>query len=289
MLYRDEGTELCLSLCAGNSDKIVTVPENVKRLGPSSFTDSNCEKIIFENLCIEAEDTTFDRSVWLNDSIPAAYVGNMLYRISAHNTGRRLTIILTEGTERIHKSVFRDLYPETELKLCIPEGMKIPGFTDAIVAALMNEPVKDVHKRAGLVTVSRKASEGQVEKEIPIPLSLDSNGMELLRRTLDYGEDLYDEIFDRINNRKEKLDYALLAAAVEYDIAQYSYRKFINENQDEAAIRAAELLDEEALFRLIKRNHIGKEALIKILPKLQERGMRNATAGILVALNKGDK
>lgn len=287
MLYRDEGKELCLSLCAGNRDETVTVPHKVMRIGPNAFAGSKCEKIIFENPRIEAEDTSFDRSVWLGSCGPSVYVGNMLYRISTNNTDRRLTIVIKEGTQRIHKSVFTGIGTETNLKLCIPEKMKFPGFTDAIVEALRNASVRDVHKSPGLITVSRMAGAQHVGKEISIPLSLDSNGRDLLRRTLDFGEDLYDEIFDCIGSGKEKLDYALFAASKDYNVAQDSYRKYIEDNQDKAAFRAAQILSEESIFCLIKRNLLGREALLGILPKLQEYGMVNAAAGILIAVSRG--
>ncbi len=287
MLYRDGGKELCLSLCAGNRDDTVTVPQKVMRIGPNAFAGSNCEKIVFENPRIEAEDTSFDGSVWLRSCGPAVYVGNMLYRISTNNTDRRLTIIIKEGTERIHKSVFTGIGPLTRLKLNIPENMEFPGFADAVVEALMNATIRDGYKSSGLVTASRMSGAGYEGKEIPIPLSLDANGMKLLRRTLDFGEDFYDEIFDSIGSGKEKLDYALLATAGDYDAPKDSYRKYIEYNQDRAAFRATEILSEESISSLIRRNLLGREALLGILPKLQESGMVNAAAGILVAVSRG--
>lgn len=47
----------------------------------------------------------------------------------------------------------------------------------------MNMTVSNTQKSSSLITVSGADAEG-MEKEIPIPLSLNSAGMELLRRSL---------------------------------------------------------------------------------------------------------
>ena len=73
----------------------------------------------------------------------------------------------------------------------------------------MNMTVSNTQKSSSLITVSGADAEG-MEKEIPIPLSLNSAGMELLRRSLDDKEDHFDELFERIGYRKEKLRNEIL-------------------------------------------------------------------------------
>jgi hypothetical protein len=288
MLYRDEGRELCLSLAAGISDEVVTVPERVERLGAFAFADSKCQEIVFENPWIEAEDTSFDRSVWLDEQGPAAYVGNMLYRVNADAYNGRIALFLREGTQRVGKRAFAGLGMFEALKLCVPQGMKCRGLADVIISGLSDARVRFGGDRAGLVTVVRMAGEGGLDKEIPVPVSLDSGGMNMLRETIDCGAGLYDEVFERIGNRKEKVDYALYAASDEGDVNEELYRQAISGDAYEAALRAVQILDEKALFRLMKRGFIGKDALIGILPQLQSRGMVNAAAGLLVMINRED-
>lgn len=288
MLYRDEGRELCLSLAAGIRDKVVTVPEWVERLGAFAFADSRCQEIVFENPWIEAEDTSFDESVWLEEQSLAAYVGNMLYRVNTDACDGRIALLLREGTRRAGKRAFESLGTFEAIKLCVPLGVKCSGLADAIVSGLSDARVRFGSDRAGLVTVVRMAGEGGLDKEIPVLVSLDSAGMDMLRETIDCGAGLYDEVFLRIGNRKEKLDYALYAASAEGSVNEELYRRGISGDADEAALRAVEILDEKALFRLVKRGYIGKDALIGILPQLQSRGMVNAAAGLLVMINRED-
>ncbi len=288
MLYRDEGRELCLSLAAGIIDEAVTVPKRVERLGAFAFADSKCQEIVFENPWIEAEDTSFDRSVWLDEQGPAAYVGNMLYRVNADAYSGRIALFLREGTQRAGKRAFDGPGTFESIKLCIPENMKCRGLADAIVSRLTDVRLRFGSDRAGIVTVSRMSGEGKAEKEIPVPTSLDAVGMDMLRETIDSGAGLYDEVFERIGNRKEKVDYALYAASDEGDVNEELYCRCISGDADEAALRAVRILDEKALFRLVKRGYIGKDALIGMLPQLQSRGMVNVAAGLLVMINRED-
>ena len=281
MLYRDEGRELCLSLTAGNRHEGVTeaqreqviVPEKVQRLGPFSFVGSNCEEIIFENPWIEAEESSFDKSVWLSSWGLAAYVGNMLYRINTEGCSGKCVLLLDKKTRRIHPQAFMGAPADVKLKLSVPSDMDFPGFTKELTRAL--------RKSSGLITVSR-AGAGGMEKEIPIPLSLDSTGLELLQRSLDDKEDHFDELFERIGDSKEKLVYALFASS--FSDAEL-YPEYIKSNQKEALMRAVEVLDEKALSRLVKRKFFDREALIGMLPQLQSNGMVSSVAGILIALN----
>ncbi len=269
MLYRDGGKELWLSLSAGIKDEIVTVPEKVERLGPAAFTDSRCNEIIYENPMIEAADTGFEGSEWLKSQGSAVYVGNMLYRVKAGERGK-ISVSIKKGTERIHGSAFSELKSGMFLRICMPQGMELPGLADAIMVALK--------KSRGFISVSREEGTG----EISIPLSLDLTGMELLRKTVDLGIDLYEDIFLRIRNDKEKLDFALFVLSEEETGNEDSYRQVILKDEEAAAGRLIEILGEERICRLIKKGCIGKEALLKILPVLQDKGMVSAAAAVLI-------
>lgn len=269
MLYRDDGKELCLSLSLGLREETVTVPSNVERLGPSAFTGSKCREILFENPGIEAADTSFDGSEWLAYESPAVYAGDMLYRVTA--TGReRVTISIKKGTERVYKNAFSHLSDGTAVRLCIRDGMKLPGLTDAIMEALKK-------RRSGIITVSGENG----RRELPIPLSIDLSGMELLRKTIDLGEALCDEVFLKISSSREKLDYALFRLSEEENVNEDLYRQTVKRDEEAAAGRSALILGEERLCRLIKREYIGKEAFYRIIPKLQAKGMVSAVASIL--------
>lgn len=281
MLYRDGGKELCLSLAAGSNERTVTVPEGVQRLGPYAFADSRCEEIIFENPWIEAEENSFDRSEWLERQGQVAYVGNMLYRIRANEAGGRLSIMLKEGIERVNKSAFADIGKGGSIKLCIPVNARVPGLADAVISSLRSADTGGVQKDTTFITLSRKDGSELEEKEIPVPLSLDSEGIDLLCKTIDDGTDHYDDIFDKIIGWKDRLDYALFIAAGQGDIRDDLYGQIIGSNQEEAVRRAAELLDEVSICRLLKRGYIGSGGLLKMIPDLQRRGMINAVTSIL--------
>ncbi len=287
MLYRDEGRELCLSLAAGIRDECVVVPENVQRLGSYAFSGSNCREIVFENPWIEAEDTSFDGAVWLEEQGPAAYVGNMLYRVNTLGCSGKIQLLIREGTRRVHKRAFEGIGASGPVRLCIPENVKCKGLADSLAFALTNAGVRDGSAKEGIVTVSRRKEDNK-EKEIPVPTSLDLAGMNMLREILDDGAQLYGEIFERINSRKEKLDYALFAASGDGEVNEALYRQVISSDEEAAALRSVEILEEKALFNLLRRGFIGKAALIGILPQLQSRGMVNAAAGVLVAINRED-
>ena len=269
MLYRDGGKELCLSLSAGLNDESVTVPEKVERLGPAAFTGSRCREIVFENPNIDACDTSFDGSEWLLRQGNTVYVGNMLYKLMAGDRGR-ITVLIKEGTERIHADAFAAFKSEMYLKVCIPCGVRINGLADALIAALK--------KGRGFISVSKEGG----KREFSVPLSLDPHGMEFLRRTVDLGEELYEEIFPGISSGREKLDYALFALSEEAVEDEESYRQVLLKDEEKAAGRSVEILGEERLCRLIKKDCVGKEAFLKELPVLQTKGMISAAAGVLM-------
>ncbi len=281
MLYKDEGRELWLSLSAGDCCNCVTVPEKVQHLGAFSFTGSSCEEIVFENQWIEADESSFDNSVWLKSQGLAAYVGNMLYRINTEGCRGKCVLCVDKKTKRIHPYAFKGFTIDGKLKLSVPSDMDFSGFTKSLIMALKNMPAGVNRKSSSLITVSIVDAEG-IEKEIPIPLSLDSNGMELSKKILDYKEDYFDELFERIADSKEKLTYALFASSF---MDTEVYLDYIKSNQQEALTRAIEVLDEKALGRLVKKKIFDSGALISMLPQLQSKGMVSSVAGILIALN----
>ena len=281
MLYRDEGRELWLSLSASNCPG-VTVPEKVQRLGPFSFEGSNCEEIIFENPWIEADESSFNKSAWLSIQGLAAYVGNMLFRINTEGFRGKCVLWLDKKTKRLHPHAFKGYTADTKLKLFVPSDMDLPGFTKSLTMAMMNMTAGVNRKNSGLITVSRTDADG-MEKEIPVSLSLDSAGMELLRKSLDDKEDHFDELFERIGDNKEKLVYALFASSFS---DSEIYLEYIKSNRQEAMTRAIEVLDEKALSHLVKRKLFDSETLISMLPQLQSKGMVSSVAGILIALNE---
>ncbi len=269
MLYRDGGKELCLSLSAGLKEERVTVPEKVERLGPAAFIDSRCREIIFENPNVEACDTSFDGSEWLIRQGSAVYVGNMLYKLVPGNRGR-ITAFIKEGTGRIYANAFSAFRSGMHLKVYTPNGVQIHGLTDALIGALK--------KGGGFISVSKEGG----KREFSIPLSLDPSGTELLRRSVDLGEEHYGGIFQRISNGKEKLDFALFALSGEGVAEEEPYRQVILKDEAKAAGRSVEILNEERLCRLMKRGCIGKEAFLGILPVLQTKGMVSAAANVLI-------
>ena len=272
MLFRDSGRELSLSLSAGSGNETVTVPYNVIRLGPSAFSGSRCREIIFENAWIEACDTSFDRSEWLELQGPTAYVGNMLYKVTTGN-GKRISVSIREGTERINKNAFSAIGDGVRIRVCIPEGMELPGLTDALICTLRK-------RGKGLITISR--DDGKTE--LPVPSSLDTYGTELLREVIDLGSGSFDEVFMQITGRREKLDYALFISSGVQKVNKDIYLQEIGRNEEETVRRAVEILGEERLCRLIKYKYIGKEAFLKILPELQEKGMVSAAAKVLIMI-----
>lgn len=275
MLYRDEGAELWLSLSEGMSGGSVTVPYSVKRLGPCAFTGTGCREIIFENPWIEAEDTSFDGSEWLFSRGPEVYVGNMLYRVKT-GSGERTGIFLKKETKRIHKNAFSGTAEGAFIRVILPYGMQLPGLTDALTEGMKK-------RNRGLLTVSTEDG----KRELPLPLSLDREGAELLRKTLDLGDDCISEIFPHINSTGEKLDFALFAASGEDKANEGLYRQVIGSNEEKAAERAALILDEDRICSIIKNNYIGREAFLRILPTLQDKGMVSAAANVLIMGSRG--
>ncbi len=284
MLFKDGGEELFLSLSAGMRDRVVTVPESALRLGPFAFADSRCEEIIFENLGLEVYESSFDRSKWLERQDPAAYAGNLLFRIKPGDRKGRHLILIREGTERIAKNACPDLGAGEFLEICIPEGMRLSQLSEALISSLKDSARRYGSDNRGILILSRVNRLGKKTDSFPVPLSLDPSGAEMLKDCWDEGGKLSTEILMHVGNRQERLDSAILISSTDPGANTDACRPFILEDQEKAAGRAVELLDEEGLSVFLGHGFFEKDILTGILPELQQRGYLRSVAEILTGL-----
>lgn len=305
MLYRDSGKELYLSLAGGLSPQPVLVPAGTNRLGRKSFVKSTCPDITFENPDIEAPWGCFEDSVWFDRHKGPVYVGNMLYFVPRDVS----SVSLKQGTRRIHPKAFdgkgdflevvllslppgRDAFHAGALcgadRVIVREGT-VPGLIGAILppfGRLMKTGSSfsaGLSKPVGTVMRVLKADR-TVRGTVLLPHSLSETGKERAVKIWNapvFQKEAWNSLFPFIRARDERMDFAVFSFTGEQSAADTDLTAYLNENAEEAARRAASILDEESFVRFAGSGIPAPEDLRGVLKALQDKGAYLCAAKVL--------